>query len=126
MIAVFILIKGLSPFFKTYEKNGSLYKIKFFKFLVGNTWFKSPNIYGAGYVLIDTVYITSISLLIAVPISILTALFIARMAPKWLATLLNSAIELLASIPSIIFGMFGSFVITGIIKNVSHKNLHII
>ena len=120
MIAFFILIKGLTPFFKTYEKGGESYRINFFKFIVGNTWYKSPNVYGAGYVLVDTIYITSIALLIAVPVSILTALFISRMAPKWLAILLNSAIELLASIPSIIFGIFGSFILTAIIKWISN------
>lgn len=119
MIAVFILIKGLTPFITTYNKDGEDYRIDFFKFIIGSEWYKAPNIYGAGYILIDTIYITLISLLIAVPVSVLTALFITRIAPKWLANILSSAIELLASIPSIIFGLFGSFIITLIVKNLS-------
>ncbi len=54
-----------------------------------------------------------VALLIAVPISFGIALFISELAPEWLRQPVGSAIELLAGIPSIIFGMWGLFVITG-------------
>ena len=117
IIVLFILIKGTTPFFKKYEINGELYGVNFTKFITGTTWFKYPNIYGIGFVIIDTIYVTILALLLAVPLSILSALFIVRIAPKPLAYILNSSIELLSSIPSIIYGVFGMGVITAIIKS---------
>ena len=116
-IAIFIFIKGLTPFFKKYEIIGSYYRVNFWKFITGNTWFKSPNIYGAGYIIINTIIVTALSLLIACPISILTALFISKIAPKRLSIILNSIIELLSGIPSIIYGLFGAGIITQIVSN---------
>jgi phosphate transport system permease protein len=55
----------------------------------------------------------------AVPVSVLTALFISKMAPKRLGKIFTSVVELLASIPSIIYGIFGMGVITVLIKNIS-------
>lgn len=117
LIAIFIAVKGLTPFFKTYDINGEKYSVNFFEFIFGNTWFKSPNHYGAGYIIINTILVTILSLLIAVPISILTALFIARIAERRIGIVLNSIIELLSGIPSIIYGLFGSGVITVFVSN---------
>ncbi len=120
MIALFILFKGITPFIKTYDIDGNVYRINLFKFLIGNEWFKYPNVYGAGFIIIDTIYITLIASIIAIPVSILTALFISRIAPKWLSKTMNVTVELLSSIPSVIFGLFGSFVITRIVKIISN------
>ena len=114
-IALFICIKGLTPFFKKYEINNNYYRVNIFKFLFGTKWFKSPNVYGAGYIIINTIIVTILSLLISVPISILTALFISRIAPKKLGIVLNSIVELLSGIPSIIYGLFGAGVITNFV-----------
>ncbi len=119
LIAAFIAVKGISPFFKSYRVDGITRRIDPIWFLFGNEWFKAPNRYGVGYVLFDTVYTTSLALLIAVPVSILTALFIARIAPKWLSAIFLSVIELLASIPSVIFGVFGLLVVTRMVKSIS-------
>ncbi|MDY2727573.1 MAG: hypothetical protein SOV26_00990, partial [Candidatus Onthovivens sp.] len=116
-ITIFIVIKGVAPFLKTYEIDGESVKVDLGQFLFGDTYFKSPASYGIGFVLINTIYVTFLALLIAVPISVLTALFIVRVAPKPFGSALNSVIELLASIPSVIFGMFGAGVITNIVKN---------
>lgn len=118
-IALFLLIKGLTPFFSTYEINGESYTINFFSFIFGGTWFQSPNIYGAGYIIVNTIYITLIALLIAVPVSVLTALFISRIAPKIIAKTFNSVVELLASIPSVIYGLFGMYIITSMVKGMA-------
>ena len=56
----------------------------------------------------------------AIPISILTALFIAKIAPKKISTILSYIIELLSSIPSVIYGMFGMGVVTKIVKALSN------
>lgn len=116
-IGTFIVIKGFTPFIKKYEISDNLYSVDMKNFLIGNFWYKSPNLYGAGFIIVNTIYITCIALILAVPISILTALFITRIAPKWFSKILKSVIELLASIPSVIYGLFGLGVITIFVKN---------
>ena len=117
---MFILIKGLTPFIKSYHINGAFYKVDFIKFIFGSRWFKNPNIFGIGFIIVNTIYVTIISLLMAIPISILTALFIAKIAPKKISTILSYIIELLSSIPSVIYGMFGMGVVTKIVKALSN------
>lgn len=119
MIVAFIVIKGVQPFFKEYLINGEIYKLSFIEFIFGNKWNFAPNHYGAGYIILNTLYITILSLLISVPISILSALFIVRIAPKKIGKGLQLIIELLASVPSIIYGLFGQAFLTKIIINMS-------
>lgn len=119
VILAFILRKGLMPFFSYYNINGENYKVNAWKFLTGNTWFISPNIYGVGFIIINTFYVVMIATILATVISVLTALVISRIAPKPIKKILSSIIELLASIPSIIYGLFGMGVITKIVKNLS-------
>lgn len=71
-------------------------------------------------IVINTLFIVTLATLIAVPISVLTALFIVRIAPKKLGAILQNIVELLASIPSIIFGLFGMGVINKIVKNIAY------
>ena len=92
-----------------------------FKFLTGDVWlsgtaFKS-NLYSVGFIIINTLYIALLSLMISLPIGVLTALFIAKVAPKKLSEFLRTVVELLASIPSIIYGLFGSGVILVFVYN---------
>lgn len=119
VVVIFILIRGLQPFINTYTIDGVEYRVDFWKFLFGNTYFTYPNIYGVGYIIINTIYITLLSLVIAVPVSVLSALFIVRIAPKKVGKVLNAVIELLASVPSVIYGVFGAGVITTIVKTIS-------
>ena len=94
-IVLFILIKGLTPFIKSYHINGAFYKVDFIKFIFGSRWFKNPNIYGIGFIIVNTIYVTIISLLMAIPISILTALFIAKIAPKKISTIFDNLVAFL-------------------------------
>lgn len=118
-LASFILIKGITPFIKSYPIDGQTYQVNFFDFLTGCTWKSGVGDYGVGYIIIDTILVTLLSLVIAVPISILSALFISKIAPKGIAKVLNSVIELLSSIPSVIYGLFGVGVITTFVKKSS-------
>ncbi|HBS10263.1 MAG TPA: phosphate ABC transporter permease subunit PstC [Firmicutes bacterium] len=108
-----VLIKGLTPFFKSYETNNGLVKPSFVNFLFGFTWTS----HGAFYLLINTIYAVILSLVISIPVSILTALFITRIAPKTIGEIFKSGIEVLSSIPSIIFGLFGQMVICPMVNN---------
>ena len=61
-ITLFILIKGITPFAKKYQIGEGSYSVNFFKFLFGTTWFVSPNNYGAGFVIINTIFVTLMAL----------------------------------------------------------------
>lgn len=112
-----ILVKGISPFVNVYYLNGLPIKVSLSNFLFGLSWEKSSNDFGILFILINTFYVSLLSLLISVPISVLTALFIVRMAPKWLSKILTTVTEILSSVPSIIYGLFGAGLVTVLIRN---------
>ncbi len=115
-----ILYKGISPFLKTYMVDNLKTRVNLLDFLTGLTWEKGSLDYGVLFILINTLYITFLSLLISVPISVLSALFIVRIAPRWLSKILISVTELLSSVPSIIYGLFGAGIITILVKNLAN------
>ena len=119
VIIAFIVIKGVQPFFKEYIVNNQIYRISFSEFLFGIRWNFAPNHFGAGFIILNTIYITILALFIAVPISILSSLFIVRIAPKKIGKCLQLVIELLASVPSIIYGLFGQAYLTRIVMKIS-------
>jgi phosphate transport system permease protein len=116
LIIIFITIRGVSPFL--YTQYGDM-TVDFFKFISGTTWFISPNIYGIFYIVVNTFYVVLLAALLAIPVSIFTALFIAKMTPKPISKFFQTVIELLAAVPSIVFGVFGVGVITKIVKNIA-------
>ena len=119
VIIAFIVIKGVQPFFKEYIVNNQIYRLSFSEFLFGYRWNFAPNHFGAGFIILNTIYITVLALFIAVPISILSSLFIVRIAPKKIGSCLQLVIELLASVPSIIYGLFGQAYLTRIVMKIS-------
>ncbi len=125
IIVVFIVYKGLSPFIVdqiyTAATTGEVLfsgKVNMFEFLTGMQW-APPTLLGVGFIIINTLYVSLLSLLVALPIGTLTALFIAKIAPKRLAIVLRTSVELLASVPSIIYGVFGSGVIVYLTKAIA-------
>lgn len=114
-VVAFIVIKGVTPFVKVYPDSVGGKPLHVGKFLTGMRWMAPA--YGVGFIIINTILITIIALLIAVPLSIFSALLITRIAPKPVAKTLMYTVELLASIPSIIFGVFGAAIITQIVKS---------
>ena len=81
-----------------------------FGFLISSEWNPVTEEFGALVPIFGTLVTSAIALIIAVPVSFGIALFITELAPRWLKRPLGTAIELLAAIPSIIFGMWGLFV----------------
>ncbi len=81
-----------------------------FKFLVSSEWNPVTEQFGALVPIIGTLSTSIIALLIGIPASFGIALFITEMSPRWLKRPLGIAVELLAGIPSIIYGMWGLFV----------------
>lgn len=79
-------------------------------FLWTNNWDPVQNQYGALVPIVGTVLTSFIALIIAVPVSFGIAMFLTELSPTWLRRPLGTAIEMLAAIPSIIYGMWGLFV----------------
>lgn len=113
-IILFILIKGLRPFISNYPDEK---RINIFKFLFGTIYVKGH--YGALGLVINTIFVVAISSIIALPISVLTALFIVKVAPKKLGAIIQTVVELLSSIPSIIYGLFGMGVINPMVRDLA-------
>ncbi|WP_423226988.1 phosphate ABC transporter permease subunit PstC [Marinobacter halodurans] len=82
----------------------------FFNFLTTNDWNPVTDVYGAVAPIYGTLVTSLLALLIGVPVSFGIALFITELAPVWLKRPIGVAIELLAAVPSIIYGMWGLFV----------------
>ncbi|MDQ4146451.1 MAG: phosphate ABC transporter permease subunit PstC, partial [Pseudomonadota bacterium] len=80
------------------------------KFFVSEEWNPVTEEFGALVPIYGTLVTSAIALLIGIPVSFGIALFITELAPTWVKRPLGTAIELLAAIPSIIYGMWGLFV----------------
>lgn len=81
-----------------------------FSFLTSTTWDPVQNEYGGLVMIYGTLMTSVIALLIAVPVSFGIALFLTELSPSWLKRPLGTAIELLAAVPSIVYGMWGLLV----------------
>jgi phosphate transport system permease protein len=81
-----------------------------FKFLVSSQWNPVTQQFGAVVPIVGTLVTSAIAMLIGIPVSFGIALFLTELAPAWMKRPLGTAIELLAAIPSIIYGMWGLFV----------------
>jgi phosphate transport system permease protein len=91
-------------------------------FLWGKVWDPVSNIYGAYPFLVGTLLTSFIALIISVPFSYAIAIYLGEYNPKgWLSDLLKNAIELIAAVPSIIYGFWGLFVLVPIIRTFEMK-----
>ncbi|MDQ7038591.1 MAG: phosphate ABC transporter permease PstC, partial [Aquificota bacterium] len=82
-----------------------------FSFLLGRTWDPVREVFGALPALFGTLLVTFLASAVALPISVGIAVFIAEICPRGLKPIFSTAVELLGAIPSIIYGMWGLFVI---------------
>ncbi len=82
-----------------------------FRFLTETTWDPVGEVFGALPALVGTLLITFLASIVALPVSVGIAIFIAELSPKRLKPIFSTAVELLGAIPSIIYGMWGLFVI---------------
>jgi phosphate transport system permease protein len=105
---VVLAITGLIAAFLIIRASSTLRAVGW-RFLTNFQWLLNSNRIGVGAILPDTLIIALIALIIAVPVALLTALFIAEYAPYWLRRLLIALIDLMAAIPSILYGLWGYF-----------------
>ena len=80
-----------------------------FSFLVRSEWNPVLEQFGGAGALLGTLIVTLIALLIAIPVSLGIAIFVTEVAPKFMRGVVGGAVELLAAIPSVIYGMWGLF-----------------
>jgi phosphate transport system permease protein len=79
-------------------------------FLTSSTWDPEADKYGAWPFIFGTVVSSLLALAIAVPIAIGTAIFLTELAPQWMRTPIGFMVELLAAVPSVVYGLWGIFV----------------
>ena len=108
LICVFLFMNGIP----------AMAKIGVFDFLLGKTWRPKNNIYGILPMILGSIYVTAGAILVGAPVGILTAVFMAQYCPKKIYRFLKPAIELLAGIPSVVYGFFGLVVLVPFVRNV--------
>ncbi len=86
-------------------------EIGFFEFIFGSRWLPGNELYGLGTLIVGTSYATACALIVGVPIGLLVAVFMAFYCPKWLYKVMKPVVNILAGIPSIVYGYFGLNVI---------------
>lgn len=111
-IIVFVFAKGLKPFF-----GNDAYS--FLSFITGMKWDPNNNIFGVFYMIVGSLLATLGAVVLGVPIGLMTAVFIAELAPKRIVSIMKPGIELLAGIPSVIYGAFGLGIIVPLINKIS-------
>ena len=107
MICFFLFANGLP----------TIGKIGISDFLLGQKWRPNNDIYGILPMIMGSIYVTLGACITGVPIGILTAIFMARFCPAGAYKVLKPAVELLAGIPSVIYGFFGLVVLVPFIRD---------
>ncbi|MET4081992.1 phosphate transport system permease protein [Pedobacter sp. UYP30] len=93
-----------------------------FGFLYGKTWDPVHNIYGTYPFLLGTLLTSFLALIISIPFSFATAIFLGEYYPTgWFSDFLKNAIELIAAVPSVIYGFWGLFVLVPIVRSLELK-----
>lgn len=88
------------------------------RFLTGQVWRPGNDIYGILPMILGSIYVTAGAILLGVPIAVLTAVFMSRFCPKRLYRLMKPAINLMAGIPSVVYGFFGLVVLVPMVRSV--------
>jgi phosphate transport system permease protein len=81
-------------------------------FITNSVWDYDTNQYGILVFLVDTMILTALTLVLAVPVGILTAMYLAEWAPAWMEKTLRPLVELLVGIPSVVYGFFGLLILS--------------
>ena len=107
IITFYIFVMGLP----------AIFEIGISDFIVGTKWMPSAEIFGILPMIIGSIYVTIGAVIIGVPVGILTSVYMSEYAPKPILKILNPAVELLAGIPSVVYGFFGLVVIVPLIND---------
>lgn len=109
LITVYLIISGIP----------AIYEIGLFKFLFGKEWASTASTpsYGILPFILTSIYGTAGAILLGVPIGFLTSVYLAKIASKRIKSVVESAVKLLAGIPSVVYGLVGMLVLVPAVKN---------
>lgn len=107
LISIYLIIAGIP----------AIREVGLVDFLFGDTWNAGTNEFGILPFILTSVYGTAGAVVIGVPIGIMTALYLSKVAPPRIAKLVNTAVELLAGIPSVIYGLVGMIVVVPAVQS---------
>ena len=110
LISVYLIISGIP----------AIHKIGPIKFLFGTTWKSGQNQFGILPFILTSVYGTAGAGILGIPIGIFTAMFLAKAAPPRIAAVIQGAVELLAGIPSVVYGLVGMTVLVPGVQKAFH------
>lgn len=110
LISVYLIISGIP----------AIHKIGPIKFLFGTTWKSGQNQFGILPFILTSVYGTAGAVILGIPIGIFTAMFLAKAAPPRIASVILGAVELLAGIPSVVYGLVGMTVLVPGVQKAFH------
>lgn len=97
----------------------AMFKIGLPEFLLGQKWKPSNNLFGILPFILGSIYVTAGAILIGVPIALLTAIFMAHYCPKGIYPVVKATVNLMAGIPSVVYGFFGLVVIVPFMRDVT-------
>ena len=100
----------------------AIQKIGIADFLFGTKWKPGNDLYGIFPMILGSFYVTAGAVILGVPVGLMTAVFLSKFCPEWLHKILKPAIDLLAGIPSVVYGFFGLMVIVPAVRNVFGGN----
>lgn len=110
LITVYLVVSGIP----------AIHRIGFFKFMFGTKWTSTaaePS-FGILPFILTSIYGTAGAMLLGIPLGFFTAVYISKFAPKAIRNVLMGAVELLAGIPSVVYGLVGMLVIVPVIRTV--------
>ena len=111
LICIFLFANGIP----------AIREIGFVKFITGDIWRPGNNLFGISTMIVGSLYVTAGAIIIGVPIGILTSVFMAMYCPKRIYRPLKAATELLAGIPSVVYGFFGIVVVVPLIRDLGQN-----
>lgn len=112
LICVFLFVNGIP----------AIGKIGIGNFLLGEFWKPSNNLFGILPMIMGSIYVTGGAIILGVPIALFASIFMARYCPKKIYPFLKSAINLLAGVPSVVYGFFGLVLIVPMIQNFTGRD----
>lgn len=106
LICIFMLISGVP----------AIREIGLLDFLLGSKWSPSGNTYGIFPMIVGSVYVTGGAILVGVPVGLLAAIFLARFCPRKIYRPVKTFVDILAGIPSIVYGFFGMTLLVPLVR----------
>ena len=107
LICIFLFMNGIP----------AMKKIGFGDFIFGQRWRPGNNIFGIWPMILGSIYVTAGAIIIGVPIGVLSAIYLAKFCPKGIYKIIKPGVELLAGIPSVVYGFFGLMLLVPIVRS---------